>query len=444
MPQLKPPDDQRAATIVGGGFSGTIVAAELARRGLASWLVEGDGRLARGAAYSTSEPAHLLNVPAHNMSAFADDPDHFLRRFAEIGGERGGFAERRFYGAYLGDILATAQDSGAVAPIDGQAVSAVPFDDGWRVTLADGWVLHSQALVLAIGNEAPAGLSAFAGIGDRYVLNPWGERARAAIGAAAEEGRAVLIVGTGLTMVDTVLSLDERGFAGPILALSRRGLSPRAHAPSEPAPVALNDVPLGSARVLVRWLRQRAGKAGWRAAVDSLRPHSHAVWDSLDHAQQRRFLRHARPWWDVHRHRIAPQVAERIAGLIAEGRLEIAAGRVISARDVGDAIDVEIARRGGAVGTCRFGFVINCTGPLHAMSRTANPLLRSLLDSGAAKPDELDIGLAVDARARVIGSARLWAVGSLTKGRYWEITAVPDIRAQAAGIAAAIGEDLGQ
>ena len=439
------PENTRSVTIIGGGFAGTVLAAELARRGISAWLVEGADRLARGLAYATEEPAHLLNVPAHNMSAFADDPDHFLRRFQAIGGERGGFAERRFYGAYLSDILREAQELGMTSPVAGEAVAAGRADEDWEVALGDGQTLRSRALVLAVGNEAPGGLAALENAGDRYVRNPWGSEAARIVEVAAQEGGDVLIVGTGLTMVDTVLSLDEAGFAGRIMALSRRGLSPRAHAAFEPSPVALADVPQGSVRALFRWLRVRAAKVGWRAAVDSLRPHSHALWQGLSLDDQRRFLRHARPWWDVHRHRIAPAVAQRIAELIAAGRLEIAAGRIVGGRPETDAIEVHIARRGGsAPRPYRFAAIINCTGPLHATSRTANPLLRSLIDSGAAQPDALDIGIAVDEQSRVEGADRFWAMSALTKGRYWEITAVPDIRAQAAAVAAQIAEELAQ
>ena len=431
--------------IIGGGFSGTTLAAQLARRGVVSLLIEGGGRLARGAAYSTTEPVHLLNVRARNMSAFADDPDHFFRRFEALGGDQDGYAQRRFYGAYLEDILEEAKSTGLVTTIAGEAVLAERDGDVWKVVLADGRALDAAALVLAMGNEAPGGIAALAGLGERYVANPWGAEARNVMRAAADSGAAVLIVGTGLTMVDTVVSLDEAGFGGRIVALSRRGLSPRAHAPFEPAPVSLDDVPRGSVGAVLRWLRKRSAKVGWRAAVDSLRPHSHALWADLSLDEQRRFLRHARPWWDVHRHRIAPEIASRIAGLVADGRLEIMAGRVVAAAcDDADHIQVEIARRGAATRAERFGTVINCTGPLHAMSRTANPLLRSLLDSGAARSDALDIGLEIEGDARVAGSDRLWAMSTLTKGRYWEITAVPDIRLQTAKIADAIAEELAE
>ncbi len=200
-------------------------------------------------------------------------------------------------------------------------------------------------------------------------------------------------------------------------------------------------MPQGNLSALFGWVRQRGAKVGWRAAIDSLRPHSQQLWESLDDAQQRRFLRHARPWWDVHRHRIAPEVARLVASLVAEGRLEVMAGRIISARPGMDGLEVEYRRRGaGGSQRASFDFAFNCTGPLHAIARTRDPLLRSLLDRGRVRVDRLGIGLDVDDQARAGES--LWALGPLTKGRYWEIIAVPDIREQAAKVAADIEREL--
>jgi len=148
-----------------------------------------------------------------------------------------------------------------------------------------------------------------------------------------------------------------------------------------------------------------------------------------------------RPWWDVHRHRIAPEVGATIARLVGEGRLEIVAGRILGARDAADGIEVEYRRRGApASQTEAFAYAFNCTGPLHSISRTKNPLLRSLLDAGEVKPDHLGIGVEVDGTCRA--GEHLWAMGPLTKGRYWEIIAVPDIREQAAEVADQIAKEL--
>jgi uncharacterized NAD(P)/FAD-binding protein YdhS len=437
--------DRVPVAIIGGGFSGTILAAQLARRGISSVLIEGTGRVGKGVAYSTTEPAHLLNVRAEGMSAWAGEPDHFAKRFEAEGGERRGFAERRLFARYLADILEDAVASGSAEIIEAAAMRAARRDGAWQIELSDGDPVQASALVLAIGNQEPEGLSAFGRAGDRFISNPWGAAAQAAVREIVASGESALLIGTGLTMVDLVLSLDAAGHRGRIVAVSRRGLIPRSHADFDPAPVEPDEVPSGSVGALWRWLRRRAAQVGWRAAVDSLRPYSHSLWQSLDGVQQQRFLRHARPWWDVHRHRIAPEVARTIARLIGEGQLEVMAGRIISAQAADDGLDVQIRRRGASLPqTMQFAYAFNCTGPLHSVARTKDPLLRSLLDAGAVHPDHLGIGLDVDERSRAAGAERLWALGPLTKGRYWEIIAVPDIREQAAAVADDIARELKQ
>jgi len=428
--------------IIGAGFSGTMVAANLARRGVDSLLIEPTERAGRGTAFSTPEVVHLLNVPAGNMSAWPDDPEDFANRAGVDGKD---FAERRHFGSYLRTILDDAIAAGRTELVQGLAVAALREGDQWRIHLDSGEAIAAKALVIAIGNQPPAPLP-FAGAGsDRVIANPWGAKARSAIADAVSKQSDVLIVGTGLTMVDVVLSLDAAGHEGRIVALSRRGLVPRSHDAAEPSPVEWEDIPSGGVRPLVAWLRKRAHASGWRSAIDALRPHSQKLWESLGGAQQKLFLRHARPWWDVHRHRIAPQVARKLAHLVESKRLEIIAGRLTKVSPESDAIEVEFRKRGEDKATRRsFGYVFNCTGPLSELSRTQDPLLRSLLDQAAIAPDELGIGIAVNGRARVDGSERLWALGALTKGRHWEIIAVPDIRQQAAQVADDIATELGQ
>jgi uncharacterized NAD(P)/FAD-binding protein YdhS len=429
--------------VVGGGFSGTILAAQLARRGIGSVLIDGSGRMGRGVAYSTTEGAHLLNVCADGMSAWADDPDDFARRFEREGGEPQGFAERRLFGRYLGDILGEAVASGHTQVVHASAAKAARADGGWLIELDNGERVGAEMLALAVGNQDPEPLSAFTGAGPRFIRNPWGPESRAAVADLAATGGIALLVGTGLTMVDLVLSLDAAGHGGRIVALSRRGLIPRSHADYDPVAVELDEVPQGSLDALWRWLRRRGAEVGWRAAIDSLRPYSHPLWQSLDADQQRRFLRHARPWWDVHRHRIAPEVARLLAQMIGEVRLEIMAGRIIAAHDTEAGLIVEYRRRGTKRGqSASFAYAFNCTGPLHSIARTKDPLLRSLLDGGLIHADQLGIGLDVDEDSRA--GERLWALGPLTKGRYWEIIAVPDIREQAAAVADDITKELGR
>jgi uncharacterized NAD(P)/FAD-binding protein YdhS len=428
------------AVVIGGGFSGTMIAAQLAKRELRPLVVEGGGRAGRGTAFSTPEQVHLLNVPAARMSAWADQPDHFAEAVAGEGHRPGDFVPRGRFGAYLRGQL----DGAGVETSEQEAVAAQQDGEGWLVTMADGSQVRARALVLAQGNQPPQPLESTRGISpDLFVNDPWSDEGRAAIARAAEEGGDVLIVGTGLTMVDVVLSLDAAGHQGHIVALSRRGLAPRAHAAHDPAPVEWDTLPKGSVSGLWRWLRRRGGEVGWRAAVDSLRPHSQALWQGLSEPEQRRFLRHARPWWDVHRHRIAPEVAAVLKRLIGEGRLEIIAGRLETLQAGNRELVAGIKRRGMKSSLPRsFALGVNGTGPLGSISASEDRLLRGLFEAGLARPDELDLGVEVDGRSRVSGAPRAWALGPMTKGKFWEITAVPDIRGQVAAVAEDIVEEL--
>jgi uncharacterized NAD(P)/FAD-binding protein YdhS len=408
--------------IVGAGYSGTMAAVEAKRAcpGAEVSLVEKSGRFAAGAAYSTASASHLLNVRARSMSAFADAPEDFADWLAREGlGGPETFARRRDYGRYLAEILGGAD----LRRIEGEAVAV----EGRALVLASGQFLEFDALVLAGGNyagRAPARLDVEA------VDDPWGPGGAEAIARLAAQSGDLLLLGTGLTMVDVALSLDDSGFRGRMVAVSRRGLVPRPH--EEPPSPPLEDAPPARLGALIRHVRSLEP---WRAGVDSLRPHSIALWRGFTLAEQSRFLRHARPWWDVHRHRIAPPVAARIAALREAGRLEVLAGRV---RQEGD--EVAIALRGGGERRRRFAAAVNCTGPEGAIARVQDLLVRQLLATGLARPDRLGAGLDVDEDSHLVGtdgrpSPRLFAVGPVTRGAFWEIVAVPDIRRQVRDVA---------
>lgn len=435
------PERRAPVAIVGGGFSGTMVAANLARLGIRSILIEANGQAGQGAAYSTNEPAHLLNIRAHNMGAWADDPEHFA---ATEDLEPDAFAERLHYGRYLRSILDEAIGSGCVELIEDRAVESKRSAAGWKIQLESGDSIRADALVLATGNQPPAELPFANAMDGRLVDNPWGERARSVISDVAASSADVLIVGTSLTMVDVVLSLDRSGHRGKIVAVSRRGKVPLAGGLHDQAPVQWTDLPPLKVREIAKWLRKSSDVADWRAAIDSLRPHSHRIWQTLSNEEKRRFLRHGRPWWDIHRHRIAPQVAATVAELVSDGRLQIVAGRLVTVQPDDQGVEVAIRGRGIAQADPpgRFAYIFNCTGPLADIGRTGDQLLRQLLDDGLVIPDELAIGLEVDGRSRAAPAERLWALGTLTKGRYWEMIAVPDIRNQAAAVAEDIETEL--
>lgn len=427
---------RRHVAIVGAGFSGTMLAVHLVRAGLRVTLIDRSGRFAEGIAYGTREPRHLLNVCAGNMSALPCEPDHFARWLRARGeGDGATFAARQTYRAYLGELLGTCGDVSRIA-------DEVAVVEAGAVKLASGEVVRSDAVVIAAGNLLPELPGMFAGAAVPYVNEPWSAGGQEALQRLARQMDDVLIVGTGLTMIDAVLSLQAHGFSGRVIALSRRGLSPRAHRTVGEEPLNL---PSGRRPIeLLRWVRAQAAVSEWRAVVDSLRPITAAIWRGWTDAERSRFLRHLRPWWDVHRHRIAPKIAATLERLTEGGRLQVRAGRIAEL----DGERVLVRFRGAAADEAlRVGGIVNCTGPQGDIRRSRDPLISGLLASGSARADRFGLGLDVDADARVIdGAGRvspgLYAVGPMTKGRHWEMVAVPDIREQAEALAACIAGDL--
>jgi len=453
----------RHIAIIGGGFSGTLLALHLLNQGdetLQVSLIERDRSFGRGLAYATANPNHLLNVPAGRMSAFADQPSHFLQWLQEHGAEAGfteaphaeTFVPRRIYGAYIRHLLARTckgPDGDPRLRLIGAGVTDLRADgDGWCLTLDKGDVIQADRVVLATGNlppEPPGGSAAPFYDSGFYRADPWDGEATADLPPDAP----ILIIGTGLTMVDTVIDLLDRGHRGPIQALSRRGLLPRRHVDWPAYPAWLPEIVPTNLSALTRLARQEVRRAeaaglGWRAVIDALRPVTQTLWQRLGTEGQRRFLRHLRPWWDVHRHRMAPQIADRIEAAQASGQLTILRGRIGHYRAAGDRVQVDWCYAGGAPApSLSVGRVINCSGPSSDYARIRHSLLRRLLDAGVIRPDPLHLGLDVDDQAQLIAtdgtkSAGLYAIGPITKGKYWEIIAVPDIRRQCLDLSAAL------
>ena len=433
----------KSVAIVGAGFSGSLLAINLLRHaGPHATLIERRPVFGRGTAYSAPHPSHLLNVRAGNMSALSDRPAHFAEWCGARGlGDGGSFVQRKQYGEYLGELLerSAARAGERLALVRDEAVSADVRDDGVTVGLAGGRTVDVDALVVAVGNlppHAPPGLDPATLPGDVYAPDPWDPAV--VEGLTAED--TVLLVGTGLTMVDVALSLDAAGFAGRIVALSRRGLLPRPHVPPGPAGDR-NEKPTTVASALLREVRDRARRIGWRAAVDELRPFTQGLWLSASAAERDRFLRHLRPWWDVHRHRLAPAVAARIAELIDRGQLTIVAGKPGRYVPRRGGVAVTYRPRGAdAETTLDVRRIVNCTGPQGDLARSGEPVLRSLIAGGHARADPARLGLDVDAQSRLVGSdgvahPRLFGLGPMTRGAFWEIVAVPDIRTQVWSVA---------
>jgi uncharacterized NAD(P)/FAD-binding protein YdhS len=218
-------------------------------------------------------------------------------------------------------------------------------------------------------------------------------------------------------------------------------LLPHSHADAPPAPDKLNEKPRETGAALVRRIRRRAAAIGWRAAIDELRPFTQDMWRGASDLGRARFLQHARPWWDIHRHRLAPDVAAIIAGMRESGALQPRAGKTLAVEPVAGGAAVTWRPRGSDTPeTLVATRIINCTGPQGDLLRADEPLLRALVAEGAIRPDPLRIGIDVDLQSRTIaadGTCNDWlyALGPMTRGAFWEIVAVPDIRVQSWSIA---------
>jgi uncharacterized NAD(P)/FAD-binding protein YdhS len=424
--------------LVGGGASGALLALRLLEEGAARVvMIERSRTPGRGVAYSTGRPEHLLNVPARRMSARPDDTEHFARWFAAAhGGTAEDFAPRMVYGDYLTEQLAGAGDRLEI--VRGEAVDIAP--DG-AVQLADGRAIPADAVVLAPGNFKPAtprGIDPQA-LGALWVEDPWATD----FAADLDGDDTILLIGTGLTAVDAALTLEATGFGGRIVALSRRGLAPRTHGVREPMVAPAEDLPLTCVGLLRR-VRARSAAIGWRNAVYELRSVTQGLWAGASMTERRRFLRHLRPWWDVHRHKLAPAIGATIEAMQGAAKLAVAAGKLVDATADGDRAVVRFRARGSdAIETLRVSRIVNCTGPETDIVRSGEPLLAALLATGRIRPDACRIGIDVDRDCRIIdregrASDRLYAVGPATRGTFWESVAVPDIRTQAARVAARI------
>lgn len=436
--------------IIGAGFTGCLLAVQLLRRSAGAAkvvLIERGGPPGRGMAYGTPHPAHLLNVRTANMSAFPDEPEDFLRWARAHGGEEP-YLPRRFYGDYIGETLAAAGRDfpGGLTMLADAAVGLDRDTDGVTVRLASGRTERADIAALCTGNAPPSSPVALPGSPERILVGP-----EDACLPSILPDETVLILGTGLTMIDIAAGLAAQEHRGRVLALSRRGLLPRPHRDIASKPAALNAADFVGlpARALLRRVRalcREAEAAGgdWRAVIDGLRPFTQRLWQAWDETQAGRFLRHLRPWWDVHRHRVAPAIADRVGAMIASGQLQVLAGRLRHVAAVEDGLSVALRRRGAAQDETReICRLVLASGPETDPARTDDPLLRSLLAGGAVRPDRLRLGLDVDAGGRLIGhdgqpSPRLYALGPPTRGAFWEITAVPDIRRQCAEVAEAM------
>jgi uncharacterized NAD(P)/FAD-binding protein YdhS len=445
-----------AIAIVGGGCSGLLAAVQLFRNGFRECLtvIEPRERLGAGLAYSTSFDQHLLNVPAGKMSALPEQPNHFLewlraRHCADASGDV--FASRKMYGEYLEGLLQEAiraEAGGHFTHIRAEAIRAGVDSGGARLALSDGTTLHAERVVLALGNPAscPTPDLSMHGLEDRWHRSPWyGDALRVRF-----PRERILLLGTGLTAVDSLLALQSQETACKVFMLSRRGKLPEVHdlgVRAQAPPVFSNP---GNLRLLFHELRAHIGAAGqenlcWRAIIDALRPISNDVWRELPVADRLRFLRHLKTYWEPHRHRMAPEIRARLDACRAAGRLQTIAGRLqdVSLRE--SKPQVRILLKQGGEQILEVDRIISCTGLHEDYTNSPRPLLHSLIENGLAQANEVGIGFQTDGNgalldaktqdARMNPSPVFFTLGPPRRGELFETTAVPEIRVQAEALA---------
>jgi uncharacterized NAD(P)/FAD-binding protein YdhS len=501
-----------SVVIVGGGFSGAVTAVNLVRltdAPLSVTVVNSGHPLGRGVAYGTRRPEHLLNVVARNMSALADQPDHFVdwlltrSDFADVplAELRESFIPRRIYGDYLQSLLLWYSHALAdgkkvrIQRVEAEALDVVPSGGQVLVELSHGPVLEADKVVLATGNPAPTDLPGLACDHPCYFRDPWsGWEQR-----LTDPTQSVVLLGTGLTMVDAFLTLDALRWRGKIIAVSRNGLLPLSHfkgpdypdfPPGDPTRMSLDEL-----LALFRAHGDRLRAAGLEPAilVDKLRPWTQRIWQHFSLADKQRFLSELRTPWNVTRHRCPQAASAKVTAALNEGRLEVVKGRITGLSAEGslrssatpDALSAcrtpprpegfedsalkaaapddsgikALLRHSGEGGlhlvvdegtgaprTIRAAAVVNCTGPAEGYPG-GSILYANLLRRGLVSADEVGLGIrALPDFAAVdkLGHRSKWlmVLGPPLKGVLWETTAVPELRAQAFRVAEVIVADM--
>jgi uncharacterized NAD(P)/FAD-binding protein YdhS len=444
--------------VVGGGFTGVVFVINAIRatlRPLDIVVVEPLAELGRGVAYGTDDPAHRINVPSDRMALFKDDGGEATRWFFEHGflpdadsddGQGQFYVPRQAYGAFVSDVLhrtvGSAKGRARLRRLRTSVTDIKRSGDGWLASTRDGDRIEADFVALCFGHAAPASpcpIGVEVRRSPKFVPDPWAAQALSKIGSSD----STLIIGTGLTMADVVMSLRATGREGPVTAISRRGLAPRAHgkflsdidlfAGAPPPKTAL-----GLLRLMRKRIREGDASLGWQPFIDSLRARLPIVWSDLPVREKRRVLRRLLPFWEVHRFRIAPQVSAALAQSRQAGRLSIEKAGLNGLEFRQGKFAAALRRPGGRAEEAFFDAVVMCTGPNKDIG--TNPLVASLLADGAARLDEAGLGLAVDSASRVVDARNqpwpnLVALGPMTRGSFGEMTGAPDIAAHIERIA---------
>ena len=442
--------------IIGGGFCGLMTAINLIKKAGSTVkiiIINDDFPTAKGVAFSAHTSAYLLNVPASNMSCFADDLRHFLRWLQQKEEYKAVpenllermFVPRKLYGDYLHRVWNEVKESNPLVSIEerkGKAIDVKIRNKKATIYLRDHESIEADYVVLATGNEKPADVrianpSFYES--EHYFANPWQP------GAIKHCGKnGVLIIGNGLTMVDTVLGLLENKYDGTIYSLSPNGFSLLPHISNGVLyKEMLNELQppyqLATLFSLFKKHIQLVSNIGLSAepVIDSVRVKTQDIWKALSLDDKRRFLRHIKYKWGIARHRIPAHIHRKLQQLRIDKKLVSYKANLQNLEDEGDGVLATFYNKETkAVEQVQVSRVINCTGPVSNIMRSDNELIRNLVKQGLIAPDPLYLGINATGNGAIIDihgeeSDTLFTLGSHMKGILWESTAVPDLRVQA-------------
>jgi uncharacterized NAD(P)/FAD-binding protein YdhS len=484
--------NNKTIAIIGAGASGTLLSTQLLNQvdtPIHLTLFDKNPSLGQGIAYAQTEPAHdldsihLLNVPVEKMTGDTRQPDGFYRWLLEEYLERsvqpGAFVPRWWFGDYLHHLFqeALSQKHPQAKHLQAKHPQATfqhlietVIDLDWDNEKKQ-WVIHTlnekeswaskhffDVVVLALGNapdSLPSEKEKALISQPRFIQNPW-ERGRF---NAIQPHDHVFILGTGLTMIDQVLSLEQKGFQGHITALSRRGHLPHVHSETSltPIPQQLDVLKHLSPKGLTGFLREQIAQDSidWRQVADGLRPHTQSLWQHWTIHQKKQFLRHLSSLWEIHRHRMPPSSRETLNLLQKEKRLTLVAGRPLAYLHLapksemsGSKIEIHFQPRGkNTVDTLAADWVINCAGAGNQLLKRSDQLIQNVIQQQKIALDDLQFGFKANANLQLTYLPQpeltsLYGLGPLLKGTFWECTAITEIRQQADQLARSISSQL--
>lgn len=451
--------------VIGGGLSGAAVAYHLAERSAVATITVFEPRdtLGAGLAYGTSDPAHRINVPAAKMSLIPGDDRHFTDWIVRTGAVADDpealaddgqlYVQRAVFGRYVNDQLRPWIADSRIAHAKARVASIEASGERWRITTDGGSSTFADIVVLATTHplpEVPHILAEALKGTPRLIANSYAPHALDNIASDAR----VTIIGTGLSMADVVASLDNRGHRGPISAISRRGLLPRGHVRNVyPAFGEFVRTPPLSTVNLLREIRRtikhaEARGVPWQTVIDTVRAQAGTFWPTMSIEERSRLVRHLRPYWDVHRFRIAPQIENILARRKSEGLFAVRAGTVVGAKVQDDHIILNILERGAtSPSQLETDYVVITTGPAHGRIIETEPHLSTLAKAGWIQPDLLRLGIYCNTHGRAVshsGSAvqNLLIAGPLARGTFGELMGLPQVTDYAHAIAGEVLDEL--